>query len=241
MAKATGIRWKPGEKEEITREIRRYNERRRRAIKKNPDLINTIPTMPPKQTVAKITTRKELKNLQAEIKLSGKKNAFELVKVGDIKVTRYELAVQKRRLKQLNLQRAAKRRKANVSTEKGTMGTIQQNSLLPKKLSKPKSRTEWEKFVQSVEKQIATGYDSAKDVLYRGNYYAAFLETYGLANATELMEMLEKLTAEEIVDAMYKNPILNIEFLYNEREEWESEHYEDVIEAWKNYLKSIGK
>lgn len=197
--------------------------------------------MPPKQTIAKITTRNELKNLQAEIKLSGKKGAFDLVKVGNIKVTRYELSVQKRRLKQLNLQRAAKRRKANVSTEKGTMGTIQQNALLPKKLSKPKSRTEWEKFVQSVEKQIATGYDSAKDALYRSNYYAAFLETYGIANATELMKILEKLTAEEIVDAMYKNPILNIEFLYNEREEWDSEHYNDVIEAWENYLNQIGK
>lgn len=241
MPKRTGIKWKPGEKEELAKEIRRYNDRRRRAIKKNPNLINTIRTMPAKETISKITTRKELKNLKAEIALSGKKDAFELTKIGNINVTKYEIAVQKRRLKQLNAKRAAERRKANVSTEKGTMGTIKQNTLQPKKLSKPNSRAEWDKFVKSVEKQLSKTYDEEKSEKYRANYYTAFLETYGISSAVEIMEILKKLSADEIVNAMYQNPILNIEFLYSDREEWENEHYETVVQAWKNYLKSIGK
>lgn len=241
MPRRTGIRWKAGEKEEVTREIRRYNERRRRAIKRNPDLINTIPTMPPKGTIKNITTRQELKNLQAQLKISAKKGAFELVKVGNIKITRYELEMQKRRLRQLNAKRAWSRIKSGVKIGEGTMGTIEQNALRKREFSKPRSRKEWDLFVDSIEKQLSPNYDDEKSKRYRENYYAAFVETYGVQDALWLMEYLSRLSHQEIVDAMYKNPILNIEFLYSDREEWDGEHLDDVKQAWENYLKSIGK
>lgn len=241
MPRRTGIIWKPGEKAELERALKNFNARRRYAIKKNPDLVNYVPTMPVKSTVNAIKTRKDLTNLKREIELSKKKGAFEITKVGDVKVTKFELSVQKRRLRQLNAKRAAKRRKANVSTIKGTMGTIKQNALNKKKLSNPKSRTEWESFKKSVEKMLSREHEEEKDKRYRENYYAAFLENYGLADATELMELLQKLTHEEMADALYDNPKLNIEFLYDDREEWDSIYFQEIIDEWKKYIASIGK
>lgn len=240
MPRRTGIIWKPGEKAELEKALRNFNARRRYAIKKNPDLVNYVPTMPVKSTVNTIKTRKDLINLKREIELSKKKGAFELTKVGDVKVTKFELNVQKRKLRQLNAKRAAARKKAGVSTVKGTMGTIAQNNLNNKKLAKPKSRLEWEKFKSSMEKMLTDNYDDEKSKRYRANYYAAFLENYGLSEAVELMEILQKLSHQEITQAMYDNPKLNIEFLYDDREEWDLAYHEEIIEEWKEYVKKLG-
>lgn len=240
MPRRTGIIWKPGEKAELERVLKNFNARRRYAIKKNPDLVNYLPPMPVKSTVKSIKTRKDLTNLKKEIELSKKKGAFEVTKVGVVKVTKFELSVQKRKLRQLNAKRAAARKKADVSTVKGTMGTIAQNNLNKKKLTKPKSRLEWEKFKSSMEKMLADNYDDEKSKQYRANYYAAFLENYGLSEAVELMEILEKLTHQEIVQALYDNPKLNIEFLYDDREEWDLAYRDEIIEEWKEYLKKLG-
>lgn len=240
MPGRNGIRWKVGEKAELERVLRNFNARRRYAIKKNPDLVNYVPTMPVKSTVNAIKTRKDLTNLKREIELSKKKGAFEITKVGDVKVTKFELSMQKRRLRQLNAKRAAARRKAGVSTVKGTMGTIAQNNLNKKKLAKPKSRQEWERFKTSMEKMLSDTYDEEKSKQYRANYYAAFLENYGLSEAIELMEILEKLSHQEIAQAIHENPKLNIEFLYDDREEWDLAYRDEIIEEWKEYLKKLG-
>lgn len=240
MPGRNGIKWKVGEKADLERALRNFNARRRYAIKKNPDLVNYLPTMPVKSTVNTIKTRKDLTNLKREIELSKKKGAFEIAKVGNVKLTNFELSVQKRKLRQLNAKRAAARKKAGVSTVKGTMGTIAQNNLNKKKLAKPKSRLEWEKFKTSIEKMLADNYDDEKSKQYRANYYAAFLENYGLSEAVELMEILEKLTHQEIAQAMHDNPKLNIEFLYDDREEWDLAYHDEIIEEWKEYLKKLG-
>lgn len=240
MPRRTGITWKPGEKAELERALKNFNARRRYAIKNNPNLINYLPTMPVKSTVNAIKTRKDLTNLKKEIELSKNKGAFEITKVGDVKVTKFELSVQKRRLRQVNAKRAAARKKAGVSTVKGTMGTIAQNNLNKKKLTKPKSRQEWEKFKISMEKMLSSTYDDEKSKQYRANYYSAFLENYGLSEAIELMEILEKLTHQEIAQAMHENPKLNIEFLYDDREEWDLAYRDEIIEEWKAYLNKLG-
>ena len=240
MPGQNGIKWKVGEKAELERALRNFNARRRYAIKKNPDLVNYLPTMPVKSTVNTIKTRKDLTNLKREIELSKKKGAFEITKVGNVKLTKFELSVQKRKLRQLNAKRAAARKKAGVSTVKGTMGTIAQNNLNKKKLSKPKSRIEWEKFKTSIEKMLADNYDDEKSKQYRANYYKAFLENYGLSEAVKLMEILQKLTHQEITQAMHDNPKLNIEFLYDDREEWDLAYHDEIIEAWEDYLNKLG-
>lgn len=241
MARRDGIRWKVGEKEELAREIRNFNQRRRRAIRKNPELAGIIPTIPEVSTIKAITTRKDLQRLLKDINLSRKPDAFKITKVGAVNVTKWELSKAKSRLRTVNSRRAAERRKANVSTYTGTMGTIAQNALNPKKIPEARSREEWRRFVTSVEKQARDGYDREKDQLYQLNYFDAFTNTYGLNESLDLWQLLKKLTAQEIVDAMYKYPILNIEFLYDDRIEHRSEHMDDVIETWKRYIKEIGK
>lgn len=233
------IRWKKGEKERLIKDIENFNRRRRREIKKNPELLEKVSTIPAKSTVKNIKTREELKKLQRELKLGKTKDAFKLVKVGDVKITNWELKVTKSRLRSLNAKRAAKRKKADVSTEKGTMGTVEQAGLLPKKMTKPQSKKEWEKFKESIERQLDKNYDSKRNKQYRINYIAAFLETYGLVDATELMNLLEQLTADEIADALFRYPLLNIEFLYDERVDARISHIQDVVDTWKKYIKEI--
>lgn len=241
MPGRAGIRWKPGEKEQVAKEIRNFNARRRRAIKKNPNLINTLQTIPEKTTIKNITNRKDLQRLLKDIALSKKKGAFDETKIGNVTVTKWELAKTKSRLKTINAQRAVERRKANVSTTKGTMGTIQQNSLKPKKLSNPENQKEWVKFVESVEKQSNSEYWTKKDEQYRTNYISAFREVFGGQAVGQLMNLLNRINAREIVEGMYFNPILNIEFLYLVDEEEASETLILILEAWEMYIRSIGK
>lgn len=240
MPRRTGIRWKAGEKDELRKEIRRYNDRRRRAIKKNPDLINYLPTISYKETVGKITTRKDLNRVLRELSQSKAKNAFDVVKVNNAKTSKWQLRITKSRVRAINRQREKELKKASPSTEKGTMGTIERNNLNPKHMPNPSSQKEWEKFVESAEKQVWSQYSSQKGERYKNNYIELFKAFYGNKYASRLETIIAKLTADEIVNAMYYSPLLDIQFIYPDSDNFEmSENAELIIETWKMYVSTL--
>lgn len=241
MQKRPKIRWKIGEKEFLKKEIRNFNERRRRAIKKNPDLINYLPTLSYKEILSGITTRSDLKRILREINYSRNKDAFKIVKVGETKTTKWQLKVAKQRLSTINRRRALERKKAGVSTSKGTMGTIEQNNLKPKPFSPAKTQREWKAFLESLNKQIKDSYYNEKDERYKQNYLIAFRSAYGSwGYANELERIIGNAPAYLIVQAMYWNPILNIKFIYDDVDEGgHSDTAELIIETWKLYLNYV--
>lgn len=240
MPKRTGIRWKVGEKEELRKEIRRFNDRRRRAIKKNPDLINYLPTLSYMDIVGKITTRKDLNRVKKEINQSRAKNAFKIVKVGDAKTTKWQLRITKAKVRSINRQRQKELKEANPSTEKGTMGTIERNNLRDKRMPSPSSQTEWQKFVESAEKQVWSSYSDQKGERYRNNYIATFKGFYGNRYISELERITSALTAYQFAQAMYYSPILDIQFLYPDSDTFDySETAEIILETWRMYVNTL--
>lgn len=240
MPKRTGIRWKVGEKEELRKEIRRFNDRRRRAIKKNPDLINYLPTLSYKDIVGKITTRKDLNRVKKEINQSRAKNAFKIVMVGEAKTTKWQLRITKSKVRSINRQRQKELKEANPSTEKGTMGTIERNNLRDKRMPSPSSQTEWKKFVESAEKQVWSSYSDQKGERYRNNYITTFKGFYGNRYASELERITSALTAYQFAQAMYYSPILDIQFLYPDSDTFEySETAEIILETWQMYVNTV--
>ena len=240
MSRRTGIRWKAGEKDELRKEIRRYNDRRRRAIKKNPDLINYLPTISYKEVVGKITTRKDLNRVLRELNQSRAKNAFNVIKVNNAKTTKWQLRVTKSRVRDINRQREKELKKSAPSTEKGTMGTIERNNLNPNPMPNPSSQKEWEKFVESAEKQVWSQYFSQKGERYKNNYLELFKAFYGNKYTSRLETIIANLTAEEIVNAMYYSPLLDIQFIYPDSDNFEmSENAELILETWRMYVSTL--
>lgn len=242
MQKTAKIRWKHNEKQLLKGEIAKFNARRRYAIKKNPDLINFLPTLSYKEILNNITTRKDLKRILREINYSRTKDAFKLVNIGETKTTKWQLKVAKQRLANVNRRRAYERKRANVSTTKGTMGTIEQNNLKPKPFSIPSSQKEWQKFLESLEKQSNDKYWNEKDERYKQNYMTAFANAYGgfSGYVTRLTNLFAGLSAYDIVQGMYWSPILNIKFIYDDMDEGgHSETAELIIETWELYIEHL--
>lgn len=241
MPRQNKIRWKSGEKEFLKREIRNFNRRRLRAVKKNPDLINFLPTVSYREVIKDITTRADYNRILRELNWSRAKNAFRIAKVGEAKTTKWQLRVSKSRLRKINRDRERERKTANVSTEKGTMGTIYQNNIQAKPFTIPSSQKEWEKFTQSIEKQVRDAYSDEKSELYAQNYMIAWNNNFGSYRETELKNLLSRLTAKQIADAMYWNPVLNLQFLYpeSEDEEYVRTIADTVIRTWHEYINQL--
>lgn len=238
MAKG-GIRWKSGEQDLLKKEIRRFNDRRRRAIKKNPLLYGILPTVSYRDVMKNITTRSDYERIMRELNWSRTKNAFNIVKVDNAQTTKWELRRTKARLRKINADREKERIRANVSPEKGTMGTILENTLLPKKMPQFRTQTDWEKFVKSVEKQQYDNYFRNKDEIYSENYLLAWNKIFVNYRIAELEKILNKLSYYDIVGAMYDNPMLSLNFVYGKDDIELHEKADAIIEAWKYYAKTL--
>lgn len=103
----------------------------------------------------------------------------------------------------------------NPTTEKGTMGTIRENNLRPKKYDIDKIKaSDWDMFVYGVEKQIMSGYTAQKNELYKQNFIKAVETAFG-SKGTEIVEMAQSIPADILVELYYNDPVLQVEFIYN--------------------------
>lgn len=238
MAKG-GIRWKSGEQDLLKKEIRRFNERRRRAIKKNPLLYGILPTVSYRDVMKNITTRSDYNRIMRELNWSRAKNAFNIVKVDNAQTTKWELRRTKARLRKINKDRAKELERANVTPSKGTMGTVLENSLLPKKMPKISSQKDWQKFVESVEKQQYDAYFRDKNQIYSENYLKGWETNFGTYRLKEIQKILSGLDYADIAGAMYDNPLLSMNFEYTKDDIELHEKADAIIEAWKYYIETL--
>lgn len=230
------IKWRAGEQEQLAKEIRNFNNRRLRAIKKNPELVGVIPTIPVKTTIKNIETRVDYERIKRQLNWSRANNAFDITTVGGAKVTKWQLRRAKSNLKRVNLMREKERIKANVSTEKGTMGSIEANNLLPKKMPYIKNQTAWGKFERSLEKQVWENYFRNKSEIYSENYVTAWNNVFGEYRIDELLAILKDLSYMDIGDAMFEDARLDINFVYGKDAIDLYEKADAILDAWIDYI-----
>lgn len=220
MQKVHNIKWREQDIKKLRSEVQRFNSKRARLIKKNPALEEFLPAKVSMKNLSEsIETRRDFNNTVNSLTRFMKKDAAEpVITPQGIFTTKYELRELKNRVRTINIRKTYERKKANVSTEKGTMGTIEAMNLLPKQFN-PEIITprDWGRFKQSVEKQSKGKYMQNKYAGYKRNYIAGAYSVFG-SGADEIAGLLENVSPDIVVRWYYDDPILSIDFIYDPQE-----------------------
>lgn len=217
MQKRYNIKWRESDEKELAKAVRKFNAKRTRLLKQVPELEEFLPAkISTKEIREQVKTRRDLKNELNSIERFMRKGAEKpIVTKEDIKTTAYEKKEIEIKVRAINARRAAERKRANVSTEKGTMGTIRENNLRPKQVDINKvKKSDWEKFKESVEKQARDSYFQDKYERYKENFMKGLENAFG-EKGKELQEIAEQIPAEQLTQMYYDDPILQIDFIYD--------------------------
>lgn len=241
MSKSSNIKWRKSDQVLLSNTVRSFNAKRTRLIKKVPELEDFLPEkLVIKNIKESIKTRKDfnraIKSFQRFLKKGAEKTVY--TKQG-VKTTAYEVGEMRIKVAAINRERARILKKMKPSTEKGTMGSIKQNSLMPKQFNLENMSVQaWQKFVESVEKQSASSYWTERYKQYKENYLKAFdNQLGGTPKAERIRKLIEAMPAEQLDAAYYQDPNLQIDFVYDEHE---SEWILDLMEESLNIYLSEG-
>ena len=199
---------------EIEKQVKRYNDKLKREANKNPGLSDFLPDrLSAKDLKSKVKTPKDLRLLENKVNRLFGEGALKPVQTKQgVKTTAYELREIKLAVERINRQRQKELKQAAPSTQKGTMGSIRQNSLQPKDFNPDNIRkSDWDKFVESAEKQSWDSYTKDKMIKYKENYLKSVKENLG-RQGKELYDYVSKLTPEQLYESFYDDPILQIGF-----------------------------
>lgn len=217
MQKRYNIKWRDTDQKELAKAVRKFNAKRTRLIKQVPELEEFLP---PKQSTKDIKnavkTRRDFINALNSLERFMRKGAEKpIVTKEGVKTTAYEKKEIAIKVRAINQRRAAELKKAAPSTEKGTMGTVRNNNLRPKKYDIDKiKKSDWKKFVESVEKQSKDSYNTDKYERYKNNFVKGLENAFG-EKGRELIDIVEQMNAETLVQMYYDDPILQIDFIYD--------------------------
>ena len=216
MQREPNIVWRKSQQEKLTRSVAKFNAKITRELKKNSDLAEFLPSKLNTKTLKEsIKTNKDLGKLVKSVDRAFKKDVFAPVSTkGGIKTTQYEINEAKLKVRQINRERAVELKKANPSTERGTMGLMRDVSLQPKKFDIDKmSNKEWEKFKRWAEKQTMSSFKQGKMEMYKNNYLVGISNTFG--EGSEIFNRFSAIPADKLVELYYKDPVFSIDFIYD--------------------------
>lgn len=217
MQKRYNIKWRDTDEKELAKAVRKFNAKRTRLLKQVPELEEFLPPKASTKEIRKsVQTRRDLKNELNALERFMRKGAEKpIVTKEGIKTTAYEKKEIAIKVRAINQRRAAELKKAAPSTEKGTMGTIRENNLKPKKYDIDKiKKSDWKKFVESVEKQSRDSYAADRYERYKDNFIKGLENAFGEKGA-ELIEIAKQINAETLTQMYYDDPILQIDFIYD--------------------------
>lgn len=217
MQKRYNIKWRDTDEKELAKAVRKFNAKRTRLLKQVPELEEFLPPKASTKEIRKsVQTRRDLKNeLNALERFMRKGVEKPIVTKEGIKTTAYEKKEIAIKVRSINQRRAAELKKAAPSTEKGTMGTIRENNLKPKKYDIDKiKKSDWKNFVESVEKQSRDSYAADRYERYKDNFIKGLENAFGEKGA-ELIEIAKQIDSETLTQMYYDDPILQIDFIYD--------------------------
>ncbi len=238
MRKQYNIRWRPADIKTITNLVRQFNAKITRTINKNPDSASYLPERISTATLKnRIETRQDFNRIVNEYKRflnKGAENPYHAR--SGLVLTQWEKRETGIKVGIINRRRRAQLIAAAPSTIKGTMGTIRDNSLLHKKYNVDTITPEnWKKFIESVNKQSYSNYMRNQLQLYKSNYIKSVHSVFGGSEyESAIMHLLYDVPIGFFSDAMYDNPYLGIDFVYDEHDM--EIVAQKLIQEWKQYL-----
>lgn len=217
MPRRSRINWRKKDRQKVSNTVRQFNAKLTRTLKKHPELA---PYLPDRLTVKGVTeniaTRsdfnREINSLQRFLQSGAE---LPVNTQSGMQITRWEKREVGYKIGVINRRRTAERKKANVSTYKGTMGAIQEQNLNPKKYNVDKIKpSDWESFVKNVEKQVRSTYNDEKRERYKKNYIKG-LENVFEGEADEIIEIVSNIDTDDFMQLFYDDPVLQIDFIYD--------------------------
>lgn len=245
------IRWDTKTKAKLSRDVAKYNAKITREQKKNPQFREHFPDrMTVVGAMSEIHTRADFRKFEKHINnfVNTKKFDFVTTEKG-VKTTKQEIKEIKRLERNANISKGLQRKKANVSTEKGTMGSIKNNNLLPTHANvESVSPDNWGKFVKGFEHRNMTGRKVEQIRAYKENYLRNVRERLG-AKGEKLYKLIEQIPAKVLYDSYYDDTTLQINFTsepidaeliaFSATERWVQQLEEKNITINKNTLSEI--
>lgn len=137
-----------------------------------------------------------------------------------IVTTEWKLKDINRKIAKINRERAKRLAEIKPSTYRGTMGAAREKNLNPKQKVNPEkaSKLEWEKFVESVEKQAAKGYAEETQRRYYENFIKSLETQYG-QDAEPIIELASKLTPAQLEELYAQDPNMQPGFQYEKTDD----------------------
>lgn len=229
MPKKPNIKWRDKDVAELQRVVRNFNAKLDRVANKNPD---NAPYLPSKLSVkglkSNIDTRQEFKRITNSIKRFSRKGAEEIVtsETGLTK-TKYEIRENKLKARIVNRARNLEVKQLGLSIQNGTMGSIENNNLKPKVVHTNKTSKEWDKVVESLDRELKSNFKDELAEQYKERYLQAVKNVFG-GDGYELYNFVDSLDALKMMRLSISNPILSIDYVY-EPSDMELEEKADLI------------
>ena len=217
MARTGRIKWTRGDAKKVANLVRQFNAKITRITKKNPSIANALPARMNSQAIQQMysqLTRKDFNRWVASTMRFLRKGAEEVVKTkAGVTTTLWQLNEIRYNLNAINAERRKRMERLQPSTRKGTMGSIQELELTPRRNMIQTIPAEyWEKYVGGIERQVLSSYIGDKMKLYKENYKKAILNELG--NQEELLELVDKIQAATLAEAYAYDPDLQIRYIY---------------------------
>lgn len=235
MPKKSQIRWRDKDVKELERVVRNFNSKIKRVKDKNPNATEFLPDkISVKALKGTIGTRQDFNRELNSLKRFSKKGAEKLQTTPTgLTLTSFEIQEAKIKTRIVNIKRAYERKALGVTEREGVMGQVSERGLRPKKFSLNKSAKEWERFVQSLEKEISSNFKIEQLEKYKENYLKGLINNLGEKGA-ELAQLLDNVDPDILFTKSVTNPLLSIDFIYDPLE---LETIIDAkIEAWQEEL-----
>lgn len=240
MPKQYNIKWRPSDNQRIAARVRAFNGKLTRLINKQPEFQVFLPKRITTQQIREqVKTRADLNNILNSLSRFSRKGAETPITTNSgIQTTAWQIKEASIRVGVINRKRKAKLKQLNPSTEKGTMGSIEENNLRPKRFNPNKTKPEdWDALIESINKQSRPSYEQQTLERYKENYIKGVYYNYSPVTAhlvNELLQIVENLSPQQLFNASFDDPILTVGFLYDPLEQITI--LQAAIDNWKDYL-----
>ena len=226
----TPIKWRESDYNEIKRVVENFNRKLQRVKKRSPEIADIQPSrLKVSELIKSIETRKEFNRLLKSIKKYSERGAEKPAEGVEFKVTKYEYQKAKEELRILNIKKAYKRKQAKDTGLELTAEKM--DNLRPKKFL-AKSKEEFEKLQESLERQLSAKFENEGLERYKQNYLKGLETNFG-SQGQELAKLLKDVNAKKLFQKTAYNIFASISFLYDPQE------IEEKIEAIKEELSEL--
>lgn len=215
MPRRGKIRWRDTDNKRLSNTVRKFNAKITRVKNRSPEIADIQP-----EKVSVSNLKKLLKDYdRAEYKrVIGKmerylRNGAEMPYTtrGGVNTTVWQKKELDNTFRAINARRKAELKRYNPSTFTGTMGTIEQNNLRPRKNTiqsiKP---VNWEAYVENLERQLMAENPERKSIKYKENFLKAIANTIG--DHSKLYQAVKNIDPARLYQYYYTEPLLSISF-----------------------------